>query len=70
MLPKELDNLLVAGRCVSMTPGVDELRLIGPCIATGEAAGTAAALAVNKNVKPRDIDIKELQSALKNRTFP
>jgi hypothetical protein len=70
LLPKKIDNLLVAGRCISMTPGVDELRLIGPCIATGEAAGTAAALAFNKNVKPRDIDIKELQSALKNRTFP
>jgi ribulose 1,5-bisphosphate synthetase/thiazole synthase len=70
LLPKKIDNLLVAGRCISMTPGVDELRLIGPCIATGEAAGTAAALAFNKNVKPRDVDIKELQSALKNRTFP
>lgn len=70
LLPKKIDNLLVAGRCVSMTPGVDELRLIGPCIATGEAAGTAAALSVNKNVKPRDVDIKELQSALENRTFP
>jgi hypothetical protein len=43
LLPKKVDNLLVAGRCISMTSGMDELRLIGPCIATGEAAGTAAA---------------------------
>jgi len=69
LLPKEIDGLLVAGRCVSMTPGVDELRLIGPCIATGEVAGTAAAISVKNNVKPRDIDIKELQEALQNRTF-
>lgn len=70
ILPKEVDNLLVAGRCISMTPGVDELRLIGPCIAIGEAAGTAAALSVEKNVRPREIDINELQEALKQRTLP
>jgi len=53
-----------------MTKGVDELRLIGPCIATGEAAGTAAAMSLNKGIKPRDLDVKKLQEALKHRTFP
>jgi hypothetical protein len=70
LLPKKIDNLLVAGRCISMTPGVDDLRLIGPCIATGEAAGTAAAISVKNDKKPRNIDIKQLQKALKNRTLP
>jgi hypothetical protein len=49
---------------------MDELRLIAPCIATGEAAGVAAALAVERGVSPRDLDIEELQAALKGRTIP
>jgi hypothetical protein len=53
-----------------MTSGMDELRLIGPCIATGEAAGTAAAISVKNNIRPRDIDIKELQRVLKHKTLP
>jgi ribulose 1,5-bisphosphate synthetase/thiazole synthase len=70
LLPKGVENLLVAGRCISTSKGMDELRLIAPCIATGEAAGVAAALAVERGVSPRDLDIGELQAALKGRTIP
>ena len=70
MTPKGVENLLVAGRCISTTQGMDELRLIAPCIATGEAAGVAAALAVERGVSPRYLDIEELQAALKGRTIP
>lgn len=69
-VPKEIDGLLVAGRCISMAPGADELRLIGPCIATGEAAGVAAALSVKHGVKPRALDIDVLQEALQGKTLP
>jgi hypothetical protein len=42
------DNLLVAGRCISVENNIwDALRAIPPCVVTGEAAGTAAALAVH-----------------------
>jgi hypothetical protein len=70
LLPRKLENLLVAGRCISMTPGVDELRLIGPCIATGEAAGIAAALALDKGISPKSLQVVELQKALQGKTLP
>jgi hypothetical protein len=42
----------------------DTLNLITHCIVMGQAAGTAAALAVSENVKPRKIDHKLLQARL------
>lgn len=66
LIPKGVDGLLVAGRCISTTheaQGV--IRNIPPCLITGQAAGTAAALAAKKKVKPRKIDINILQVALK-----
>jgi hypothetical protein len=35
-----------------------------PCFATGQAAGTAAALSIKKNVTPKQLDYKELQKTL------
>ncbi|MFB0522593.1 MAG: FAD-dependent oxidoreductase [Candidatus Bathyarchaeia archaeon] len=71
LMPKQVDNLLVAGRCVSGTKeGQEELRLICPCIATGQAAGTAAALSLLDGVQPRHLDVGRLQAALKKGTFP
>jgi hypothetical protein len=71
LLPSTIDNLLVAGRCVSGTEeGREELRLICPSIATGQAAGTAAALSISENVQPRDVDINQLQTALHGKTLP
>ncbi len=70
LLPKKLDNLMVAGRCISMDPGVDELRLIGPCIATGEVTGVAAALSIKKGISPKSLSVNDLQAALKGKTLP
>ena len=70
LLPGKMDNLLVAGRCISMDPGVDELRLIGPCIATGEVAGVAAALSVEKGISPKRLNVNDLQAALQGKTLP
>ncbi|MGP8123437.1 MAG: FAD-dependent oxidoreductase [Xanthobacteraceae bacterium] len=65
LLPKLVDNLLVVGRCASMTHrGQSAARVSGACFVTGEAAGTAAAMAVRGNGVCRDIDIGALQAAL------
>jgi hypothetical protein len=66
LTPEGLDNLLVAGRCASMThDGQSAARVSGACFAMGEAAGTAAALALSGNTIPRDIATEKLQQALK-----
>lgn len=65
LLPKEIENLLVAGRSIS-TDFVTLItsRLIPACILTGQAAGVAASLAVKKGLLPREIDRKKLVSLL------
>ena len=65
LLPKKVDNLLCAGRCLGTGDTIDTFRLICPCFVTGEAAGTAAALAAKAGIRPRDIDITALQKALR-----
>jgi FAD dependent oxidoreductase len=66
LMPDGLDNLLVAGRCASMThDGQSAARVSGACFAMGEAAGTAAALALDGNATPRDIVVDKLQNQLK-----
>jgi 2-polyprenyl-6-methoxyphenol hydroxylase-like FAD-dependent oxidoreductase len=65
LLPKEFSNLLVAGRCISVDHRVHHAtKEIPPCIATGEAAGTAAALAVRGSIDPQHVDVKLLQQRL------
>jgi len=66
LVPEAVDNLLVAGRCASMThEGQSAARVSGACFAMGEAAGSAAALALSHNTKPRDIAVETLQQALR-----
>ena len=66
LTPRGIDNLLVAGRCASMThDGQSAARVSGACFVMGEAAGTAAALALSGNTPPRDIDTAALQAQLK-----
>ena len=65
LVPLNVDGLLVAGRCYSATPEAQSVtREIAPCLVMGQAAGTAAALAVEAGVAPRDVSIKRLQNAL------
>jgi hypothetical protein len=65
LVPQKIDNLLVAGRCISVTPVVHNgIRGQGPCMSTGEAAGTAAALSSRLNVPPRKLDVRLLQRKL------
>lgn len=66
ILPKKVDNLLIAGRCASMThEGQSSARVSGPCFVMGQAAGTAADLALAANVAPRAIDVATLQQRLR-----
>lgn len=65
LLPKGVDNLLVAGRCLSADEAVmGRLRLIPVCGASGETAGTAAALSLAAGVMPDALDIRLLQKTL------
>src|ERR1700686_1257497 len=66
LVPERIDNLLGDGRCASMThDGQAGARVSGACFAMGEAAGTAAALALGGNMIPRDIAVEKLQQRLK-----
>lgn len=65
LLPRELPNLLVAGRCISVDHGVHQAtKEIPACMATGEAAGTAAALAIRHGVDPPALRVDEIRRAL------
>ena len=67
MCPRNLDNLLVAGRCASMTQAAQSAaRVSGACFAMGEAAGTAARLALSAGVPGDAIDVTELQRRLED----
>ena len=66
LLPRRVDNLLVAGRCASMThEGQASARVSGGCFVMGQAAGTAAALACAADARPDRIDVKGLQRHLR-----
>lgn len=65
LVPRGVSNLLVAGRCISSThEAMAAIRVMPTCMAMGEAAGRAAALAVRRGVAPSDIDVRELQADL------
>jgi FAD dependent oxidoreductase len=66
LLVREVDNLLAAGRCISVDHRTHHAtKEIPACMVTGQAAGTAAALAVRRGVGPKQIDIVELQDTLR-----
>ncbi len=65
LVPLEVEQLLVAGRCISSThEGQAAMRIMPNCMALGQAAGTAAALSVRHEVAPRKLDAALLRKAL------
>jgi hypothetical protein len=65
IVPQKIDNLFVAGRCASMTHGGQSAaRVSGPCFVMGQAAGTAAHLALQSGIAPRRLDVGKLQERL------
>ena len=66
LLPKELDNLLVAGRCLSATHEAQaSVRIMPICATMGQAAGTAAAVAKQTGACVHDVDITKVQALLR-----
>jgi hypothetical protein len=66
LVPQGVENLLVAGRCVSCTHvALGSIRVMVPCIGMGEAAGTAAALSLKNSIAPRQLDAATLQTQLR-----
>jgi hypothetical protein len=65
LVPRTIDNLLLAGRCISGTHRAHaSYRVMSICMALGEAAGLAGALAVKHATTPRLLDYRLIQEAL------
>lgn len=66
LVPLGAENLLMAGRCISADRVAhSSARVMGTCIAMGEAVGAAAAIAARENIRARDVEIKKLREELK-----
>ena len=65
MVPRDVEGMLVACRAYSTSDTINhQFNIIPHCIALGQAAGTAAALAAKEGVQPRGVDYKSLQRRL------
>lgn len=68
LVPKDLENVLVAGRCISVDSYAHgATRNMAPCLVMGEAAGAATAMAAEEGVSMADLDVSRLQDALEER---
>jgi hypothetical protein len=66
LIVRDADNVLVAGRCFSATHDAHAaVRSMAQCMAMGQAAGTAAALALAGHISPRDLPVAELRDRLR-----
>ena len=66
LLVQGVDNLLVAGRCISAThEALASTRVIAPSMAQGEAAGIAGAMAARTGMSLRALDVAAVQDALR-----
>lgn len=67
LLPKTVDNLIVAGRCISADrEAMGSIRVGATCGAIGHAAGIAAAQSSLTGIVPRNLDVPVLQQKIKN----
>ena len=65
MLPKNIGNLIVVGRCISVErPVLGPIRVMAPCIAMGEAAGYATRLALDCDATYKGVDIVALKEKI------
>ena len=67
-LPKGVEGLLTAGRCISGTHRAHaSYRVMTPCMAMGEAVGVAAALAAKRGTTPRAVSAADVRGVLRQR---
>jgi hypothetical protein len=67
IVPKDIDNLFVAGRCASCThEALGSLRVMPQCGVMGQAAGVAAVISLNRRISPKEVNVSELQKNLKD----
>jgi ribulose 1,5-bisphosphate synthetase/thiazole synthase len=65
LVPRKVERLLVAGRCISCDhEALGTVRTIPTCMYTGQAAGAAAALSARLKTMPRELNVSELQKTL------
>ncbi len=66
LLPKGIENLITAGRCISGTHRAHaSYRVMAICMATGEAAGVCAALSIKEGVSPRELGAEKVRETLR-----
>ena len=66
LVPDKIDNLLVAGRCISADHvALGSLRIMVTCMVMGEAAGAAAVMSLHDEVTPRELDTARLGQQLR-----
>ena len=66
LLPKGVEQMLIAGRCVSAdSTAAGAIRVMPPCMGMGQAAGIAAAMAVKAGTTVRKVDAQALRTRLK-----
>ena len=65
LVPQKVEQLLVAGRCVSATSeAAGAIRVMPPCMELGHAAGVAAAMAVKNDCLVREVNTDELRAQM------
>lgn len=70
LIPRELDGLLLAGRCISGSHEAHaSYRVMAIAMATGVAAGAAAAIAYRERKQPRHIDARMIQETLSDKSI-
>ena len=68
LVPIQMDGLLTAGRCLSADrDALGSVRVNAVSMATGEAAGSAAAIAAKQGCRPREVDTEHLRQYLRQR---
>jgi hypothetical protein len=66
MVPLKVDNIIIAGRCISADAiAFGSTRNVPACTMTGEAAAIAAALAASRGVPTSSIDVGDIQTRLR-----
>ena len=65
LVPEKVEGLLVAGRCSSMNhEAMAGTRVMSTCMALGEAAGSAARIALEDGVLPSAVDVQKVRADL------